>query len=321
MNYSNIINSILSDKILSLEEKFILISLKNLDKYGDNIVTVGYETLMDYSSTTRRAKISNILKGLKEKGYIDWKRCGRKENEYRLIKDYLITELGYREKDEKYSSENGTLTKRDLYENETLALDNNSNNETLEKVEGDINRTSGFDRYSENRIIGDNSSNINRTFNYDASSKFGIITQNYDDKNGTTNSNHIYNINNKNNIYNKINNNTNIWVYKEIVDFWNSKNINKVDEISKKIIDDIRKAVTVYGVEKIKKGIENYSKVLQSNYYYNHEWNLENFLLRPNGISRFLDSGDIWLKYKKQYETMDDQYEKCGMNYEDYINI
>ena len=101
MNYSNIINSILNDKILSLEEKFILISLKNLDKYGDNIVTVGYETLMEYSSTTRRAKISNILKSLKEKGYIDWKRCGRKENEYRFIKNYLITELGYREKDEK----------------------------------------------------------------------------------------------------------------------------------------------------------------------------------------------------------------------------
>ena len=33
MNYSNIINSILSDKILSLEEKFILISLKNLETY------------------------------------------------------------------------------------------------------------------------------------------------------------------------------------------------------------------------------------------------------------------------------------------------
>ena len=299
MNYSNIINSILNDKILSLEEKFILISLKNLDKYGDNIVTVGYETLMEYSSTTRRAKISNILKSLKEKGYIDWKRCGRKENEYRFIKNYLITELGYREKDENYSSKNRTLTKGSLYENETLALDNNSNNETLGKVEG----------------------NINRTFNYDASSKFGIITQNYDDKNGTTTSNHIYNINNKNNIYNKINNNTNIWVYKEIVDFWNSKNINRVDEISNKVIDDIRKAVTVYGVEKIKKGIENYSKVLQSNYYYNHEWNLDSFLLRQNSISRFLDSGDIWLKYKKQYETIDNQYEKCGMNYEDYINI
>lgn len=321
MNYSNIINSILNDKILSLEEKFILISLKNLDKYGDNIVTVGYETLMEYSSTTRRAKISNILKSLKEKGYIDWKRCGRKENEYRFIKNYLITELGYREKDENYSSKNGTLTKGSLYENETLALDNNSNNETLGKVEGNINRISDLSRYSENRVIENNSSNINRTFNYDASSKFGIITQNYDDKNGTTTSNHIYNINNKNNIYNKINNNTNIWVYKEIVDFWNSKNINRVDETSNKVIDDIRKAVTVYGVEKIKKGIENYSKVLQSNYYYNHEWNLDSFLLRANGISRFLDNGDIWLKYKKQYETIDDQYEKCGMNYEDYINI
>ena len=87
MNYSNIINSILSDKILSLEEKFMLISLKILDKYGDNIVTVGYETLMEYSNTTRRAKISNILKSLKEKKYIEWKRCGRKENEYRFIKE------------------------------------------------------------------------------------------------------------------------------------------------------------------------------------------------------------------------------------------
>lgn len=320
MNYSNIINSILNDKILSLEEKFILISLKNLDKYGDNIVTVGYETLMDYSSTTRRAKISSILKGLKEKGYIDWKRCGRKENEYRLIKDYLITEVGYGEIGEKYSSENGTLIKGNLYRNETFDNNNSFNNEKLEEFEGNINRTSDLNRYSENRIIENNSSNINRTFNYDASSKFGIITQNYDDKNGTTTSNHIYNINNKNNIYNKINNNTNIWVYKEIVDFWNSKNINRVDEISNKVIDDIRKAVIVYGVEKIKKGIENYSKVLQSNYYYNHEWNLDSFLLRANGISRFLDDGDIWLKYKKQYETIDNQYEKCGMNYEDYIN-
>lgn len=331
MKYSNIINSILSDKILSLEEKFMLISLKNLDKYGDNIVTVGYETLMEYSNTTRRAKISNILKSLKEKKYIEWKRCGRKENEYRFIKDYLITEIGSTIYSKNYSSKNGTLKEDNRYKNETFNINNSSDNEIIENFGCYINGTSSFDRCSEGEISKNNvssknetkevsSNSVNRTFSYDASSKFGTINTIYCDGNGTL---APYYINNKNNIYNNknINNNTDMWVYKEIFDLWNSKDINKIGELSNKLIEDIRKAITVYGVEKIKSGIENYSKVFHSDYYYNHEWNLSSFLIRPNGISRFLNSGDIWLKYKKQYETISDEYEKHGMNYEDYINL
>lgn len=276
----NIINSITKDKILSLEEKFMLITLKTLDTKDENVVSASYEQLMKALSTQRRAKVSVILKSLKDKKYIEAIRRGRRENEYIFIKDYLISSNEQDDMDYKLSSKN----------------------ETIEK-----------NKSSNNEIFNEFSSDKNETTNSDNSSIFNSTKTIYDMRTGVIITDKINNHINKN-----INNNKD--VYEEIAAEWNMQNINEPVILNVKVTESIYKAVNKYGADKVKKGIRNYSKVYYSEYYYNFEWEFTSFLSRSNSISRFLDDGDIWLKYRKQYKSLKDDYEEYGINYEDYIN-
>ena len=307
-SYYTIINSILKDKILSLEEKFMLITLKSLDIYGVDVVSASYETLMECLDTTRRAKVSNILKSLKEKEYIESKRQGRKENQYRFIKDYMI--IGYRNEttNNKYSSENETLKQYNLYENETVNSYNSSNNETLEKFRDSKSETIDNSYNSIIETIDNANNSNNETITYETGSRFGTLNTVYNFKKGTT----------KPNYYNNINN---IDIYDEIIKLWNSKNINQHIEKNDQVAESIYKAINVYGIEKVKRGIENYSKVYHSDYFYDFQWQLASFLTKPKGISRFLDDGDQWIKYKNNHQTVEENFEEYGINYEDYINL
>lgn len=276
----NIINSITKDKILSLEEKFMLITLKTLDTKDENVVSASYEQLMKALSTQRRAKVSVILKSLKDKKYIEAIRRGRRENEYIFIKDYLISSNEQDDMDYELSSKN-----------ETIEKDESFNNEIFDEFSSDKNETTN----------SDNSSILNSTKTV------------YDMRTGVIITDKINNHINKN-----INNSKD--VYEEIAAEWNMQNINEPVILNVKVTESIYKAVNKYGVDKVKKGIRNYSRVYYSEYYYNFEWEFTSFLSRPNGISRFLDDGDIWLKYRKQYKSLKDDYEEYGINYEDYIN-
>lgn len=276
----NIINSITKDKILSLEEKFMLITLKTLDTKDENVVSASYEQLMKALSTQRRAKVSVILKSLKDKKYIEAIRRGRRENEYIFIKDYLISSNEQDDMDYELSSKN-----------ETIEKDESFNNEIFDEFSSDKNETTN----------SDNSSILNSTKTV------------YDMRTGVIITDKINNHINKN-----INNSKD--VYEEIAAEWNMQNINEPVILNVKVTESIYKAVNKYGVDKVKKGIRNYSRVYYSEYYYNFEWEFTSFLSRTNGISRFLDDGDIWLKYRKQYKSLKDDYEEYGINYEDYIN-
>ncbi len=52
----------------------------------------------------------------------------------------------------------------------------------------------------------------------------------------------------------------------------------------------------------------------------NFQWHLSYFLTRDNAIGKFVDNGEIWMRYKKKYYTLRDEYEEWGINTEDYIN-
>ena len=99
-----------------------------------------------------------------------------------------------------------------------------------------------------------------------------------------------------NNIYNNI--------YINIINHWNSKRIGKVVSLNIKIIESINKDMAKYSFDEIKKAIDNYANVYKSDYFYDFQWNLPFFLTRNNAIGKFVDNGDIWLRYKQKYSML-----------------
>ena len=113
-------------------------------------------------------------------------------------------------------------------------------------------------------------------------------------RNNNINNNNIYN----NNIYN------NNKIYINIINHWNSKRIGEVVGLNIKIIESINKAMTKYSFDEIKKAIDNYVNVYNSDYFYDFQWHLPYFLTRNNAIGKFVDNGDIWLRYKQKYSML-----------------
>ena len=137
----------------------------------------------------------------------------------------------------------------------------------------------------------------------------------YTDVSTSRNNIYINNNNNKNKIF--INKNK---IYINIINYWNSKKIGKAVSLNIKVIDSINKAMSKYSFAEIKKAIDNYAKVYISDYFYDFQWHLSYFLTRNNAIGKFVDDGEIWLRYKKKYYTLRDEYEEWGINPDDYIN-
>ena len=107
----------------------------------------------------------------------------------------------------------------------------------------------------------------------------------------------------RNNIYinnNNINNN----IYINIINHWNSKKIGEVVSLNIKIIESINNAMAKYSFDEIKKAIDNYANVYNSDYFYDFQWHLPYFLTRNNAIGKFVDNGDIWLRYKQKYSML-----------------
>ena len=65
------LNSIHKDSNLTLEEKHLLTILIKYHNVIDGYSYPTYELLLSECSTSRRSKISKMIKGLKEKGYIE----------------------------------------------------------------------------------------------------------------------------------------------------------------------------------------------------------------------------------------------------------
>lgn len=82
-----------------------------------------------------------------------------------------------------------------------------------------------------------------------------------------------------------------------LVVFWNTKGIVKCTKLS----EGIKKAYTIakkkHGKEIVKEAIENYSKILKSEYYFDTKWSLETFLKQGNCIPKFHNGGERWIDY------------------------
>ena len=85
---------------------------------------------------------------------------------------------------------------------------------------------------------------------------------------------------------------------KEIFDYWNTKKgvIHSREEGFEK--DKIATAIKSRGKDKIIIAIDRLDKaVMDSSYYYSNKWNIYKFLKQSNGISNWLDDGQLWNNY------------------------
>lgn len=89
-------------------------------------------------------------------------------------------------------------------------------------------------------------------------------------------------------------------IYIRIFDEWNKNNISRESELTTKISNSITSALKNHKVEDIISAINHYAKVYYSNFYYDHVWKLQEFLIKPNGINKFLDDGQVWQSYMKK---------------------
>ena len=280
----DILHKLVLDKEINRRERDMLIALKAFDFEDSNVISIGLKSLLDYFCIKNKECIYSILRKLQAKNYIRIeKKCGKK-NIYVIIKDYLS---GKDVEDNGYNHEtSGTSGHADVSSHE----ESRYTDETSD-VSGHVDVSSCEEgRYKD------------------------VPSTRYTDV--STPRNNIYiNNNNKNKIF--INNNK---IYINIINHWNSKKIGKSVSLNIKVIDSINKAMSKYSFAEIKKAIDNYAKVYISDYFYDFQWHLSYFLTRNNAIGKFVDDGEIWLRYKKKYYTLRDEYEEWGINTEDYIN-
>lgn len=83
-----------------------------------------------------------------------------------------------------------------------------------------------------------------------------------------------------------------------IYSYWNSKKIIVHKSINKDIERAIEKVLKKYSEDEIVQAIDNYSEILESDFYFNYKWSLVDFLNRKNGISSFMEEGSNKANYE-----------------------
>lgn len=86
------LNSIHRDSNLTLEEKYLLTILIKYHNVADGYSYPTYEVLLLECSTSRRSKISKMIKGLKEKGYIEVVKVKGNKSHYYIKKHLFFIE-------------------------------------------------------------------------------------------------------------------------------------------------------------------------------------------------------------------------------------
>ena len=88
--------------------------------------------------------------------------------------------------------------------------------------------------------------------------------------------------------------------FTKIFNLWNSKSIIKHKKITDNMVKAYEKALSAYTDDDIVEAIENYKKILDSNFYYDYKFTLENFLKQSNGIGNFVNEGQVYINYLEQ---------------------
>ena len=295
----DILHKLVLDKGINRRERDMLIALKAFDFEDSNVISVGLQTLLAYFCIKNKESIYSVLRTLQFKNYIRIEKKNGMKNVYVIIKDYLLVndveDSGYNNvssyEESRYvdvpSSEEGRY--KDVPSTRYADVPGNA--------QGGYTDVSSY----EESIYIDVSSDVSRHVDVSSceegrykdvpSTRYADVSS--DDQGGYDNVSTSHN-----NIY--INNNNNK-IYINIINHWNSKKIGEVVSLNIKIIESINNAMTKYSFDEIKKAIDNYANVYNSDYFYDFQWHLPYFLTRNNAIGKFVDNGDIWLRYKQKY--------------------
>lgn len=83
-----------------------------------------------------------------------------------------------------------------------------------------------------------------------------------------------------------------------VFDKWNSLEVGVKHKDIKDFKASIEKAIKNHSLEKVLEAIERLNKAIKDNdFYYNHKWNLKSWLTQGNGITNWLDEGQLWNNY------------------------
>ena len=281
----DLLHKLMLDKEINRKERDMLIALKAFDFEDSNIISVGLQTLLDYFCIKNKKAIYSVLKTLQDKKYIRIEKNDGKKNIYVIIKDYLLSN----------NSEESRYTDVSTKEESRYAdVTANSQDSYADVSSYAESRYTDVSTRKEGRYI-DVTSNSQDSYadvpSY-AESRYTDLPS--DDQGRYNNVSTSRNNINNNNIYNNK-------IYINIINHWNSKRIGEVVGLNIKIIESINKAMAKYSFDEIKKAIDNYANVYNSDYFYDFQWHLPYFLTKNNAIGKFVDNGDIWLRYKQEY--------------------
>ncbi len=331
--------NIFDDKNINKDERYMLLIFISRIKEFKEETCISISKMMELFQTKRKNKILDILKSLENKGYIEIIKSVGKTNKYKIIKEYinksqkslenstevknddlenLITEKNSNYNERSYNSfskaslvlENVSLTSNN---DDTSIKNGSSNNDTSIKNGSSNNDTGNKNGSSKNDTGNKNGSSKNDTSSYFETSKIVLENQKEDEENscfeGCFEENYGASLED-NNINNK---------YINIFNTWNKTKIKVEKVLSNSIKGAIEYAVKAFGESRVLKAIKNYSEVYYSDYYYDYSWSLVSFLKRENGVKRFLDKGDMWQSYTKDFEKIRKR-ESFKINIEDYID-
>ena len=302
-------NDILRDDNLNIYEKYFLMALKSFDHKDIGEVYPTYETLMKLFGTTKRNTIAKLIKSLKDKNYIIVMKKNR-ANCYKFIKDYLVVNTKG-DKNDNISSLKDTTTSNpkdtvnsnqedtDINKNDNISslkdttTSNSKDTGNSNQEDTDINKNNNISslKGTTTSNLGDtgnsNSRDTDISKNDNISSLKDTSTSNLKD---TSNSIPVDTL--------KIKEKNTKEKYIIIFNAWNDTDIYNEDCLNTKIKNSITMALRRHTLEEILTSIKNYQEVYYSDYYYDYTWSLQTFLVKPNGLKKFLSEGEIWTDYK-----------------------
>ncbi len=312
-NKGEVISNVFNDKNINKDERYMFLMFISMMEEAKEEITISIRTLMSSFQTKCKKKILEILKSLEHKGYIEIIKSIGKTNKYKVIKNYvntIINNFDYSKKGDQYSNE--SCHTGDFYSQNTSNTKEPGNDITSGNLDTGNNISSG--NLDTSIYLGsgnlDTSSKITGACNdtgsyiepsYNCYEEYAGYEENSGFDTGLFCLEDYYNLNNT-----RLNN-------------WNEAGVNKEKILYPSIKSAIEYALNFYEEDEIISAIRNYSEIYYSDYYYDHNWSLERFLRKENGVKRFLNSGDIWRNYSRKLEKEREE-EKFKINIEDYID-
>lgn len=98
-----------------------------------------------------------------------------------------------------------------------------------------------------------------------------------------------------------------------LLNYWNEKEIIKHRKRNQAMESHINARLQEYSVDELKKAIDNYSLILNSDdYYWSHKWSLQDFM-KPNNVIRFVDEADPFNNFKSNKKGKDKDVDWEGL--------